>query len=107
MSKVKIINTAEFTAGIEERNELALVDFYADWCGPCKTLAPIVEELSEEYADRINFYKLDVDKDGEVATKYGVRGIPTLIIFAAGKVKDTMVGAVSREKLIEFIEKNL
>lgn len=107
MSKVKTINTAEFTANIEERNELALVDFYADWCGPCKTIAPIVEELSDEYANRMNFYKLDVDKDGEVSMKYGVRGIPTLKIFAAGKEKDTLVGAVSREKLVEFIEKNL
>lgn len=107
MSNVKSIDTAEFNASIEEGNETALVDFYADWCGPCKTIGPIVEELSTEYANKLSFYKLDVDKSGEVATKYGVRGIPTLIIFAGGKTKDTLVGAVSKEKLIEFIEKNL
>ena len=107
MSNVKNIDATEFAAGIEERNEIALVDFYADWCGPCKLIAPIVEELSTEYSDKLNFYKLDVDKYGEVATKYGVRGIPTLIIFSGGKAQDTLVGAVSKEKLAEFIEKNL
>ncbi|MBE8182183.1 MAG: thioredoxin [Candidatus Portiera sp.] len=107
MSNVKNIDIAEFNAAIEEGNELALVDFYADWCGPCKIIAPIVEELSMEYANKLNFYKLDIDANGEVAQKYGVRGIPTIIIFAAGKTKDTLVGAVSKEKLVKFIEKNL
>lgn len=107
MSNVKNISTAEFVANIEDNNELALVDFYADWCGPCKVIAPLVEELSSEYAGKVNFYKLDVDQNGEIAMKYGVRGIPTLKIFANGKTKDTLVGAVNKEKLSQFIEKNL
>ena len=107
MTNVKNIDSQEFATKIEEGNELALVDFYADWCGPCKVIAPLVEELSVDYAGKVNFYKLDVDQNGDVAMKYGVRGIPTLIIFANGKAQDTLVGAVNKEKLSDFIKNNL
>ena len=107
MSKVKLIDSAEFAANIKDGKEHALVDFYADWCGPCKVIAPLVEKLSEEYSDRMKFYKLDVDKSGEIAQEFSVRGIPTLIIFGGGELKDTLVGAVDEDKLTKFIEKNL
>ena len=107
MSSIKIISDEEFIANIEQGHDVALVDFYADWCGPCKVIAPIIEEIAPDYAGKMKFYKIDVDKHNQAAEKYGVRGIPTLIIFGDGQMKDTLVGAVSKDNLIKFIEKNL
>lgn len=84
-----------------------LVDFWAEWCGPCRTVAPLVEQLSEEYAGKIKFCKLDVDNAREVAAKYGIRSIPTLMIFKDGTVKDTVMGSQPKEKLKAFLDKNL
>lgn len=84
-----------------------LVDFWAEWCGPCRTVAPLVEQLSEEYAGKIKFCKLDVDNAREVAAKYGIRSIPTLMLFKDGTVKDTVMGAQPKEKLKIFLDRNL
>lgn len=107
MSNVKAIDGTEFVTNIEQNNEFALVDFYADWCAPCKAIAPLLNALVADYANKLKFYKFDVDKGQQVAEKYGVRGIPTLIIFKDGQLKDTLVGAVNKESLIKFIEKNI
>ena len=82
-----------------------LVDFWADWCGPCKMIAPIVEELASEFDGRIKFAKLDVDSNPKVAMTYGVRGIPTLMIFSAGSLVDQMVGAAPKSVLKGHLEK--
>jgi thioredoxin 1 len=84
-----------------------LLDFWAAWCGPCKMIAPMLDEISNDYADRIKICKMDVDDNPNTPNKFNVRGIPTLIIFKDGNVEATKVGALSKVQLIEFIESNL
>lgn len=84
-----------------------LVDFYADWCGPCKMIAPIVEDLSKEYAGKLKVVKINVDEASQTATAYGIMSIPTLILFKGGKVFQQMVGVVSQKELKKKIEQSL
>ena len=84
-----------------------LVDFWADWCGPCKAVAPILEIVAEEYAGRIAIMKLNVDENKEQPGNYGIRGIPTLILFKGGNVAATHVGAMSKSQLTTFIDQNI
>ena len=84
-----------------------LVDFWASWCGPCKQIEQILEEISDEKKDVINIYKINIDNNPEVPQKYGVRGIPTLMFFNDGKLVDTKVGSMSKSSLNEWIENNL
>ncbi len=81
-----------------------LVDFWAEWCGPCKQIAPALEEISEELGEKLTIAKVDVDSNPETPKKYGVRGIPTLIIFKGGEVAATKVGALPKNKLKEWVE---
>jgi len=81
-----------------------LVDFWAEWCGPCKMIAPVLEELSEDYQGKLKICKLDIDANPQTAPKYGIRGIPTLIIFNNGDVAGTKVGALSKSQLSAFID---
>ena len=84
-----------------------LVDFWAEWCGPCKQIGPILEEISDEKKDVIHIYKINIDTNPEIPQKYGVRGIPTLMFFNEGKLVDTKVGSMSKSSLNEWIESNL
>jgi thioredoxin 1 len=84
-----------------------LLDFWAAWCGPCKMIAPMLDDISNDYAGRIKICKMDVDDNPNTPNKFNVRGIPTLIIFKDGNVEATKVGALSKVQLIEFIESNL
>ena len=84
-----------------------LVDFWAEWCGPCRMVAPTVAALADEYTGKIKFCKLNVDNAREVAAKYGIRSIPTLMIFKGGMVKDTIVGAQPKDSLKAFLDKNI
>lgn len=81
-----------------------LLDFWAEWCGPCKMIAPVLEELASEYGEKLKICKMDVDANPETAPKYGIRGIPTLILFNNGDVAGTKVGALSKSQLSEFID---
>jgi thioredoxin 1 len=93
-----------FTTEVLQSDKPVLIDFWAVWCGPCKMIAPIVEELAEEYGEKIKIGKLDVDNNQESAIKYGVRSIPTLLIFKDGKVKDTIIGAVPKVHIKQKLE---
>ena len=84
-----------------------LVDYWAEWCGPCKMIAPIVEELAAEYGDRIKVCKMDIDANQQTPPKYGIRGIPTLMLFKNGEVEATKVGALSKSQLQAFLDSNI
>jgi thioredoxin 1 len=84
-----------------------LVDYWAEWCGPCKMIAPILDEIAEEYNGRIRVAKLNIDENPVTPPKYGIRGIPTLMLFKGGNVEATKVGAVSKSQLTAFIDSNL
>ncbi len=84
-----------------------LVDYWAEWCGPCKMIAPIIDEIAQEYGDRIKVCKMDIDANQATPPKYGIRGIPTLMLFKNGEVEATKVGAVSKSQLAAFIESNI
>ncbi|AXW86261.1 MULTISPECIES: thioredoxin TrxA [Lonsdalea] len=105
----KIIHLTDgtFDKDVLQAEGVTLVDFWAEWCGPCKMIAPILNEISEEYADRLTVAKLNIDENPATAPKYGIRGIPTLLLFKNGEVAATKVGALSKGQLKEFIEANL
>lgn len=105
--KVVSISDAEFDTSVVGSTKPALVDFWAEWCQPCKMLAPTVEELAEEYHDRLLVGKINVDDNPSTATKFGIRGIPTLLLFKNGKVVQQMVGVKSKNEIKKVIEENL
>jgi thioredoxin 1 len=105
----KIIHLSDdsFDTDVLKANGLVLVDFWAEWCGPCKTIAPILDEIADEYAGKLIIAKLNIDKNPGTAPKYGIRGIPTLLLFCDGEVVATKVGALSKGQLKEFLDANL
>lgn len=84
-----------------------LVDYWAEWCGPCKMIAPVLEELADDYDGQVTVAKLNIDENPDTPPKYGVRGIPTLMLFKGGEVAGTQVGAVSKTQLTEFIDQHI
>ena len=98
------VTDASFENDVLQSEVPALVDFWAAWCGPCNMIAPLVDEISEEYAGKIKVCKMDVDSNPETSVKFNVRGIPTLLIFKNGNIEATKVGALSKAQLVEFVE---
>ena len=98
------ISDSSFDKDVLEAEGPVLVDFWAEWCGPCKMIAPVLEEIASEYAEKLKVCKMDVDANPNTAPKYGIRGIPTLILFNNGDVAGTKVGALSKTQLSEFID---
>ena len=88
-------------------DQLVLIDFHADWCGPCKMIAPVLDEISGDYAGKIKICKIDVDANSETPAKFSVRGIPTLMIFKGGNAEATKVGALSKSQLCDFVDSAL
>ncbi len=97
----------EFDSQVINANTPTMVDFWADWCAPCKMIAPAVEELASEYAGRLRVGKLNVDENPKTATRFGIRGIPTLLIFKGGDVVEQIVGVRSKKDLQKLIDQNL
>ena len=106
MSSLQAVTNDDFEQSVIQAETPVLVDFYADWCGPCKTQAPILGQLAEEFDGKVKFAKVDIDVDGnkDLAVKYGVLSVPTLILFSNGEVKETMVGVTSKSKLKQKLE---
>lgn len=100
----KNITDENFETEVLKAEKLTLVDFWAEWCGPCKMIAPILNEIADEYAGKMKICKVDVDSNPETAAKFNVRGIPTLLVFKNGTVEATKVGALSKGQLIEFVD---
>jgi thioredoxin 1 len=97
------ITDQNFTEEVTKSNLPVLIDFWAVWCGPCRAIAPIVEQLADEYDGKVKIGKLDVDENPETAVKFGVRSIPTLLIFKNGQVVDTIIGAVQKQVIVQKI----
>ena len=100
-------NDSNFDADVINSDKPALVDFWAEWCGPCKMIAPFLDEAATEYADKLSVVKLNVDESPNIAAKFGIRSIPTLMLFKDGAVQAQKVGAFSKSQLTEFLDSNL
>ncbi|HHJ14151.1 MAG TPA: thioredoxin TrxA [Gammaproteobacteria bacterium] len=96
-----------FQSEVLESSKPVLVDYWAEWCGPCKMIAPILGEIADEYGDRLKIAKLNIDDNPQTPPKYGIRGIPTLMLFKNGSVEATKVGALSKSQLTAFIDTNI
>jgi thioredoxin 1 len=106
-AKIVHISDASFDKDVLGADKPVLVDYWAEWCGPCKMIAPILEEIAHEYGDRIKVCKMDIDSNQQTPPKYGIRGIPTLMLFKNGEVEATKVGALSKSQLAAFLESNI
>jgi len=105
--KIVYVTDDTFESEVLNGEGPVLVDFWAEWCGPCKMIAPILDEIAAEYDGRVKVAKLNIDENPQTPPKFGIRGIPTLILFKGGNVEATKVGAVSKSQLSAFLDSNL
>ena len=105
--KIIYLSDDSFQEQVLNSNEPVLVDYWAEWCSPCKMIAPVLDEIAEEYDGKLKVAKLNIDENSGTPVQYGVRGIPTLMLFKNGNVEATKVGAVSKSQLAAFIDSNL
>lgn len=104
---IKHVTDATFEADVLQSAQPILVDYWAEWCGPCKMIAPILDEVSAAYEGKLNIAKMNVDENREIPAKFGIRGIPTLMLFKDGQLAATKVGALSKAQLVAFIDQQL
>ena len=107
MSDIKYVSDASFDEEVIKSAQPVLVDYWAEWCGPCRMIAPILDEVSKDYNGRLTVAKLNVDENQATPAKYGIRGIPTLMLFKNGAVVGTKVGALSKSQLTAFLDSNI
>jgi len=105
--KIVYLTDDSFETEVLQSEQPVLVDYWADWCGPCKMIAPVLEEIADEYDGKIKVAKLNIDENSGTPPKYGIRGIPTLMLFKGGNVEATKVGALSKSQLTAFIDSNI
>ena len=101
------ISDESFEEEVLQSERPVLIDYWAEWCGPCKMIAPVLDEIATEYSDRLKVVKLNIDDNPQTPPKYGIRGIPTLMVFKNGQVEATKVGAVSKAQLTTFLDDSL
>ncbi|MCC6301962.1 MAG: thioredoxin TrxA [Gammaproteobacteria bacterium] len=106
-ANIKYVSDGEFEQQVLKSDLPVLVDFWAEWCGPCKMIAPILDEIADAYAGKLTVAKLNIDDNPATPPRYGIRGIPTLMLFKNGNVEATKVGAVSKSQLSAFIDSNI
>ena len=106
MATVKV-NDENFDTEVLKSSKLIVVDFWAEWCGPCKMIGPILEEISEEMKSEVTIAKHNIDEEPNTPTKYGVRGIPTMLLFKSGELKATKVGATTKSNIVSWIKENI
>lgn len=104
---IKQVTDATFEQDVLNSDKPVLVDYWAEWCGPCKMIAPILDEVATDYGDKVSIAKVNVDENRDTPAKYGIRGIPTLMLFKNGQLVDTKVGALSKSQLTLFLDSNL
>ena len=104
MADVQQVTDASFDSDVLQAEVPVLIDFWAPWCGPCKAIAPVVDELAKDYAGRLKVVKMNVDDNPNTPSKYGVRSIPNLLLFKGGQVKDQIVGAVPKAVLVKAVD---
>ncbi len=105
--QIKYVSDASFDADVLQSDKPVLLDFWAEWCGPCKMIAPILDEVAKEYGDKVQIAKINVDENQQVPAKFGIRGIPTLILFKNGTVAAQKVGALSKSQLTAFLDSHV
>ncbi|MDX9716220.1 thioredoxin TrxA [Thauera sp. WH-2] len=104
---IHYVTDGNFEAEVLQSQTPVLVDYWAEWCGPCKMIAPILDDVAKDYAGKLKVAKLNIDDNQETPAKYGIRGIPTLMLFKGGNVEATKVGALSKSQLTAFIDSNI
>ncbi|MCB1691430.1 MAG: thioredoxin TrxA [Pseudomonadales bacterium] len=107
MTDITHVTDDSFESEVLQSDVPVLVDYWAEWCGPCKVIAPVLEEIATEYNGKMKICKLDIDANEETPPKYGIRGIPTLMLFKGGNVEATKVGALSKSQLTAFLDSNI
>jgi thioredoxin 1 len=107
MTDIQHVSDESFDSDVLNSDVPVLVDYWAEWCGPCKVIAPVLEEIASEYDGKIKICKLDIDANETTPPKYGIRGIPTLMLFKNGNVEATKVGALSKSQLTAFLDSNI